>query len=573
MPPRDHLNLATTSTDIPSRLPEADERIPSGSVLARLKSIAVSRELVWSVVLVGVAVRVWHYAANPSFWLDESFLGLNIIDRSMHRLLVYPLDMNQTAPAGFLFIEKLVSDVFGKGEYALRSFPLLFGISSVALYAALARRVLTPVGAVIAVALLAFAGPLVYYSTELKPYAGDVAATIALSLIGLAILRSRLSVGRVVAFGLIGFVLIQVTYAGILAAAGTAGALMLIFAADRRWNRFASVTVLAGIWALGAAVFLFSHVGVEHGQYMQGRYGRFAPLPSSYSAFTWYFRRTTDIAAEANLYNNFRTPLVAVSLLAACLALVGAANLAVRRWRVFTILVAPEIVTLGASAAHQYPLLARAMLFFVPLLFLLIVNGIAVLARNLPSPLGAAAAPVIAVVLLLHVTFEGGLNATKAYGARPEIKESLSYVARHWRRGDVLYVHYGSQYAFAYYSECSCFRLPGNRKLGSLWPVRRTALTDPARQLPTVLIAKRSSIMIGTRRPVRNPGPSFVYAHDASRLARHPRAWILVTWLFGSRELRLIRGELLVSLDRRGRRVASLYQHGSRLYLYEFPRR
>jgi hypothetical protein len=542
-------------------------------LLARLESIPVTRELPWFIVLVGVAVRVWHYAANPSFWLDESFLGLNIIGRSMHRLLVDPLDLNQTAPAGFLFIEKLVSDVFGKGEYALRAFPLLFGVISVALYAALARRVLTPLGAVIAVAFFAFAGPLIYYSTELKPYSGDVAATIAMGLIGLAILRSRLSVGRVVVFGLIGFVLIQVTYAGILAAAGTAGALMLIFAADRRWHRLASVTVLAGIWALGAAVFLVSHVGVERAQFMQGRFGRFAPLPSSYSAVTWYFRRATEIATEANLYNNLRTPLVAVSLLAACLAVVGAANLAVRRWRVFTILVAPEIVTLGASAAHQYPLLGRAMLFFIPVLFLLIVKGIGVLARKLPSPLGAAAAMGVAVVLLLHVTFEGGLTATKALGARPEIKESLSYVATHWRPGDVLYVHYGSQYAFAYYSECSCFRLPGDRKLGSLWPVRRTVLTDPGRQLPVALVSERSSIMIGTRRPVRKPGPSFVYARDASKLARHPRAWILVTWVFGGRELRLIEHELLGSLDRRGKRVASLLQHGSRLYLYEFPHR
>jgi hypothetical protein len=565
--------LTTTSTDISTRLPEADEPTPSRSVLARLESIAVSRALLWFVVLLGVAVRVWHYAANPSFWLDESFLGLNIIGRSMHHLLADPLDLNQTAPPGFLVVEKLATDAFGKGEYALRAFPLVSGIASVLLFPQLARRVLTPLGTVIAVALFAFTGPLIYYSVELKPYAGDVAATIAISLIGLAILRHPPAPRRVLVLGLVGFALIQVTYAGILACAGTAAALIAILAADRRWKDSGPVLALAGIWALGAAVFLFSHVGVERSQFAQGRYGRFAPIPASEGAVTWYFRRATEIAVDANLYNLLTSPLVLVSLLAGGLAAVGAANLIVRRWRVMVVLVAPAMATLAASGAHKYPLLARTMLFFVPFLFLLLASGVVVLARRLPVAAGASAAIGVVAVLLGHVAFAGGYNATQPIGRRAEIKESMTYVAQHWRSGDVLYVQYATQYPFAYYSECGCFRLPGNREPGSLWPVRRTLLHDPSAQFPRALIAEGSGVVIGTRRPLRTKRPSLAYVHDASLLARRRRAWILVTWFYGSQELNLINGELLGGLDRRGKRVDSLLRHGARLYLYEFPHR
>jgi hypothetical protein len=104
----------------------------------RMESVLVSPKLLWLVVLLGVVVRVRQYAANRSLWLDESFVALNIIGRGMHRLLTAPLDFNQTAPAGFLFVEKLSAELFDKGEYALRAFPLLCGIVGLLLYPKLA---------------------------------------------------------------------------------------------------------------------------------------------------------------------------------------------------------------------------------------------------------------------------------------------------------------------------------------------------------------------------------------------------------------------------------------------------
>ena len=221
--------LTSTSTGVASRHLRTPPATPSRPIWMRMESVLVSPKLLWLVVLLGVVVRVRQYAANRSLWLDESLVALNIIGRGMHRLLTAPLDFNQTAPAGFLFVEKLSAELFDKGEYALRAFPLLCGIVGLLLYPKLALRVVGPAGAVIAVALFAFSEPLIYYSSELKPYAGDIAATLAIALVGLATLDHRLSIRRAVAYGFLGFVLIQLTYAGILAAAGTGAALITIF--------------------------------------------------------------------------------------------------------------------------------------------------------------------------------------------------------------------------------------------------------------------------------------------------------------------------------------------------------
>src|SRR5690606_12042987 len=58
------------------------------------------------VVVLGIVLRLRQYFANRSLWVDEASLALNIINRSFGGL-TQPLDYNQGAPVGFLFIEKL----------------------------------------------------------------------------------------------------------------------------------------------------------------------------------------------------------------------------------------------------------------------------------------------------------------------------------------------------------------------------------------------------------------------------------------------------------------------------------
>jgi hypothetical protein len=531
-----------------------------------MESVLVSRELLGFIVLLGVVVRVRQYAANRSLWLDESFLALNVIGRNMHGLLTDPLDFNQTAPAGFLFVEKLATEVFDKSEYSLRAFPLVCGLASLPLYAWLARRVIGPAAAVIAVALFAVAGPLIYYSSELKPYAGDVAATIAISLMGLELLERRVSVRHAAAFALLGFVLIQLTYAGILAAAGVGATLVVILAVRREWDRWPSVVPVVGAWAVGAGVFLFSHVGIERSYFTpgEGRLGRFAPFPASKADITWYLDRVREVIGDANLGDVRLIPL-------AILAVAGVISLATRSKAALAVLAAPVIATVVASGAHRYPLLARTMLFLVPLMVLLIATGIVALARRLPVFVGAGAAALVIGYLVAQASSAGVYDVFHPV-ERSEIKKTLIYVARNWHPGDVLYVHYASQYAFGYYSECGCLRLPGDLEPRSLWPVGRVVVRKPSAQFPRAFISKGSGVIVGRRRPVGRTGPLPVYAQDASMIARHRRAWILVTWRYGLREQDLIKRELLDSLNRRGRLLSVLLRDDTRLFLYEFPK-
>ena len=99
-----------------------------------------TRRLLTALVLLGVALRAVAYFGNSSLWLDEILLSRNIIELPMRELLFAPLALDQVAPRGFLFVEKLAVIAFGPHELALRLFPFLCGIASVVLFRRLAWR-------------------------------------------------------------------------------------------------------------------------------------------------------------------------------------------------------------------------------------------------------------------------------------------------------------------------------------------------------------------------------------------------------------------------------------------------
>ncbi|MEO0928572.1 MAG: hypothetical protein AAFY63_22245, partial [Cyanobacteria bacterium J06643_13] len=70
-------------------------------------------------VFVGAIARVVQYLSNRSLWVDEVNLAANIIKRSYGEL-AEPLSSSQAAPLGFLWLEKLATQLWGNSEYALR---------------------------------------------------------------------------------------------------------------------------------------------------------------------------------------------------------------------------------------------------------------------------------------------------------------------------------------------------------------------------------------------------------------------------------------------------------------------
>jgi hypothetical protein len=438
---------------------------------------AVSVALI-ALVVFGAALRIYSYAGNPSLWLDEAALAQNIIGRSFAGLLA-PLDRQQVAPLGFLWLEKAAVSLFGTGEYALRLVPLLASLAALPLFAIVARRLLAPIAALFALALFATATPLLYFAAEMKQYSLDVAVVLALFALafspagvtdrsprGRAISSERLS-----ALAIAGIVAPWLSQPSVFVLGGVALYLALPYIQGSTVERRGAARTLAPLfllWALsGGASILRSLAEVTPADRADlDRFWERGFLPISHgpmAAVHWLGTTTHDV------FTWLFPPVVAMAVIA--LFVLGTVALARRRDGSATLFLAPLALMLIASALRLYPVSFRLLLFTTPSLLVATGAGAGWLLSIARSPgashPGADAAPhrftwrtsplpsaatfaVCAVLALLAARTAMTMVEIPFY--REELRPIVNYLTAHRASDDAIYVYYASAPAFSYYA-------------------------------------------------------------------------------------------------------------------------
>src|SRR5215217_4457409 len=108
-----------------------------------------------AVLAAGIVLRLWAWWTRGTMWMDEIAIARNVQERTLAQLLFLPLDYMQAAPKGFLLLEWGVTRALGDSAIIFRLVPLAASLWSLWLFRDVARRLLTPAGAL--VALLFFA--------------------------------------------------------------------------------------------------------------------------------------------------------------------------------------------------------------------------------------------------------------------------------------------------------------------------------------------------------------------------------------------------------------------------------
>jgi hypothetical protein len=409
------------------------------------------RSLQWALVAVGVLLRLRQYLHARPVWLDEAMLLSNILGRSFGDLL-QPLDSDQTAPVPFLWAVRLCAVLGGTDERVLRLVPFLAGVGLLVAVLCVARRLLAPGAATLAVLLVALSPMLIYFANEVKPYGVDACAFALLALLTARLaerpdLRDRwaalLAVGAVVAVS-------SATAPFMLA--GVGAALVLAPEVRRAPAAVAWLAAMALLWGGAfAAEYLLVYRAASGSAYMQ----RF---------WTPYFLSPTlpglagkaVAAAVEGMESWFLAPgggwrAVVAGALVLPLGL-GAWTLARGRgvWAVALMLV-PVFGALAASVVRAYPVAPRLLLFVVPGLAVLLAAGTeavcAWLTRRWPVAWLAAAG--------VGLAFLPGLDAARQL-AEPYEREATRPLVERFRRehapGAAIYVFGRGMPAWLFYS-------------------------------------------------------------------------------------------------------------------------
>src|SRR5262245_49797910 len=160
----------------------------------------------WTIIAVGVLLRLAHLVAGRNLWSDELMLANEVLPRGLGEL-AQPFEATG-APIGFLVLTRLAVDLLGEHDWVLRLVPFIAGCAALVLVYRVALRLLTPSAALVAVTIVAVSPPAIYYATEFKQYAGDLAVLPAVLLAALRVQEAPESRGRLLAFAVVGTIAI-----------------------------------------------------------------------------------------------------------------------------------------------------------------------------------------------------------------------------------------------------------------------------------------------------------------------------------------------------------------------------
>lgn len=404
--------------------------------------------------VVGALARLAAYAQHRSLWYDEAALAVNVVQRGFIALLG-PLDFLQTAPPLFLWAERLAILPLGASEWSLRAVPLVAGILTPPLMWRVARRVLPPLAAIAAVALVALSPTLVRYAAEAKPYAVDALITLIVVDRALAVAQPKAGRNQWWRLSVVGVIAIVSSTPAIFVLVGVVAFLALRATLERDGRLVRNTAAIASVWGGTFAVLLATVFrplignGSRIGRFMHWYWAAnfLTPDPpglaTKVSAILWAALTSTFVGETA--FPNATTLLLGI-------AAVGVIALVVmRRLDLAVLLLAPFVEAAFVSALRLYPLAERLMLFGAPLTALLLASSFTLVYHRRASPrllwigAGVVAAGIVA-------SSRGVLERLASNEGRQESRALVRVAAEQHATGLPVWVSGGGEPAWRFYA-------------------------------------------------------------------------------------------------------------------------
>lgn len=489
------------------------------------QSVLLQRIGGWLLIVVAVALRSRQFLFNRSLWGDEAMLALNIVNRDFAEIFK-PLMFHQSAPLGFLFVEKLFVTIFGNHDYVLRLYPFLAGLATVFIMAWLAKRLFPGWAALAALGLFVFSWQSVYYASEVKQYGSDV--LFFLLLLVAAQRCSAAAVPRRNWMWLLGTgtLALWMSHPSLFSIATIVLVLGIVNLRAKNGRHLLFLLAASLIWAINFICIYVLSLRYSADSKMLHDYWlkAFMPLPP-WNDWGW-FTRSAGMILEKLLNVPFIPGVVIVTI--GIFAMFHLNKKAAALWLL------PMLAALTASALGKYPFWTRFLLFSLPALSFFAAAGIRALHRIVTRLLPKAGYAVSASILLLMLWQPVAFGANKFLHPenKNDIKSVMAFLRDNRRSRDTVYVHYASKRPFLFYADT--YGLVGKK------------------------------VWLGTRAK-ESPAPLF---KNIDRLAGRPRVW----FIFANRYLSDRYNHektMLKYLDRRGVQRKKFRATGASLYLYD----
>jgi hypothetical protein len=425
------------------------------SLFERVQNTSFEKIITILIITFGFILSTIQFLHNRSLWLDESYLALNIIERSPLELLK-PLDFIQIAPILFLQIEKIFTCLIPDSEYGLRLFPLIAFWLSIFLF----HKILNIIQknsliSILSLSLLVFNPTLIYYSSEVKQYMIDV---LVLTFMYYLLLRDYKTEVRkycyIAFFGIIAIFLSNISPV-ILSAAG----LYLLygyFIADRENSKYVFFTLLLWLFTFVLYYFLFIHNHPSRPAQIKEWtiYKGFLPaniLSSEFYMFLIHEGKT--VVTSLFQFGKIGAIIISILMLSGIWVLFRK-----KRIDIIILTLVPIFIHLFLSALKYYPFDKRLIIYTCPIVIIICSFGFNYFIDlvHLKMTGSNILAAIIPLLIILPIILNGLPIKTV------EIKNSLTFITQHLKGGDKIFVNYYATFPYRYYKKIHFTNIDSN---------------------------------------------------------------------------------------------------------------
>lgn len=352
--------------------------------------------LIYPAALLGIILRILWYLKNSALNAQEAALSHALINRNLTELF-QPLGEGLIAPVGFLIKLKMQTLLFGDNEYMLRLYSLCASILAIIFFVWTIRKLVEPVVAVIAVALLSLSFPLIEQAATLSPWSGDFMAATLMLLLATQSVKHAPSMKFFTVIAVTGLVLQLFSLALLFILFGIGITLFLEALWSRDGAKIKGIALLNCLWLVGFIVHYFIALkpyltdSTLHETYS----AYFFPVPSNGSWFRpvyWLGERAIAI---------FVDPLgIVLPGLGLFACLLGSIVLIRTQRSLLMMLLLPLMGLLIASALSLYPMHEHLLYCLAPALAITCAVGLSGLIHLLVSSRRRAAVFLIALIFV-----------------------------------------------------------------------------------------------------------------------------------------------------------------------------
>ena len=395
-------------------------------------------------IFTGIDLRLRQYLANLSLWRDEASLALNLIQRSFGDLML-PLEDDQGAPLGFLWLQKGIITLFGSSEYALRLLPLICSIIAIFVFWFVASKYLNKHETLLALTLFVLSSFLIEFGAEVKQYSSDVLVGLLILSMFYFLRKQKLGIIPILGYSVLGAILIWISHPAIFFLAAIGLSTLIDFYLKGNKHNLRAMILIGSIWIVSFLIFyLVSLTHLASNQYLLDYWEN--GFPPSLSRPLTVSQWIIDV-----LLGSFKNPAgLPILGLGAFLYVMGAISLYKQDKIVYLSLLLPILFTILAAFLEKYPFADRLILFIVPLLIIPIAKGTNQLINILSTNQFRLASPFLVGILLFYPVVTTINNLIQPQ-LKEEIRPVIEHVRDNWQEGDIIYVYYGAKRPFVYY--------------------------------------------------------------------------------------------------------------------------